>query len=101
MYMHLCTCTYAHAPMHMHLCTLCKCYTGEGGIDQSLLETLGLATTSFFSSARPEETMIIFSDSYMSMGYNPDLTKQGWAPSPSRMNVPKHQMTHWYAVLAR
>ena len=101
MHMHLCTCTYAHAPMHMHLCTLCKCYTGEGGIDQSLLETLGLVTTSFFSSARPEETMIIFSDSYMPMEYNSDLTQHGWKPSPSTMTVPKHQMTHWYAVLAR
>jgi len=79
-------------------------YADEGGVDQSLLQRLGFATTSFFSAGRPEETMIIFSDGYGPIAYDEKLAAQ-LALQPgcnaSQLEVKRHPMTHWYSVIAR
>lgn len=75
-------------------------YADEGGVDQSLLQRLGFATTSFFSAERREETMIIFNDGYGPIAYNEKLARDSeW--NVAQLKVPRHPMTHWYSVIAR
>ena len=74
-------------------------YADEGGVDQSLLQRLGFATTSFFSAERLEETMIIFSDGYGPIAYDEKLAlPPRWNAFPQ---LKGHPMTHWYSVIAR
>ena len=76
-------------------------YADEGGVDQSLLQRLGFATTSFFSAERREETMIIFNDGYGPIAYNEKLAEGiGWTASRLQ-GVVNHPMTHWYSVIAK
>ena len=75
-------------------------FAGENGIDQSVLRRLGLPSCSVFQLKHPEETFIVYSDSYGPLEFHPEFGRHGWTDA-KLSGVPAHEMSHWWCVIAR